>query len=194
MQFQYTQELGVWAYLLLALLVMVEGPVATLAGAVASASGLMKPTFVFVAAASGNLLGDSLWYTLGLLGKVEWLERYGSLVGLKAKTIIRLQDEIQRHAARLLVIAKLTLGFTIPTLVATGLARVPVRRWLPFLVMAETVWTGLLVILGYRFGEYLSTLERGVEIVALAGSLLFVTIIVIYLSHFRKRSAEDVES
>jgi membrane protein DedA with SNARE-associated domain len=188
--FQFTQDLGLWAYLLLALLVMVEGPVATLAGAVAASAGLMKPFWVFVSAASGNLVSDILWYTLGYLGKMEWLHRYGSYFGLRAETVARFNNDIQKHVGKLLFIAKLTLGFTIPTLVATGLARIPLRRWFLVLALGETIWTGSLVILGVNFGHYVQRLERGVEVVALAGALLFVVFLIFYISRVRRRSSD----
>jgi membrane protein DedA with SNARE-associated domain len=191
--FQTIQDLGIWSYLLLALLVMVEGPVATLAGAVAASSGLMRPTWVFVSAASANLLADILWYTLGYVGKIEWLHRYGSWFGLREKLVVRLMSDIQRHAAKLLFVAKLTLGFTIPTLVATGLARVPLRRWLWVLLISETIWTGSLVYLGFHFGQYVQRLERGVEMVALVGALLFIVLLIVYISYLRKRSITDVD-
>ena len=54
-------QLGYWTYLVLALLVAVEGPVATLLGAAAASAGLMRPGLVFVSAAAGNLTADSLW-------------------------------------------------------------------------------------------------------------------------------------
>jgi membrane protein DedA with SNARE-associated domain len=155
-----TQNLGLWAYLLLALLVMVEGPVATLAGAVAASSGFMSPEGVFLAAASGNLFADSLWYSLGYLGKIEWLERYGRWIGVTHTMLNRLVKDIENHAAKVLFIAKLTLGFSIPTLVATGLAKVPVRRWLPWLALGETIWTGGLVFLGYHLGAMYKNSKR----------------------------------
>lgn len=186
-----TQGLGIWAYLLLALLVIVEGPVATLAGAVAASAGYMKPAWVFVAAATGNLLADCLWYTLGYVGKLEWLHRYGRWFGLREHMVIRLTKDIQKHAPKLLFIAKLTLGFTIPTLVATGLARVPIRRWLGVLLASETLWTGTLVFLGFHFGQYVQRLERGVEIIALAGALLFVALLILYISYLRRHSVSE---
>lgn len=191
MQLQFPQDLGFWAYLLLTLLVMVEGPVATLAGAVAASAGYMKPVWVFVSAASANLFSDCLWYTLGYLGKMEWLHRYGSWMGLREKMVHRFEQDIQDHAAKLLFIAKLTLGFTIPALVATGLARVPLRRWLPVLVLAETIWTGTLVFLGFRFGKYVQRLERGVELIAVGGLLIFIFLLVFYISKMRQRSASS---
>lgn len=187
---QLTQELGPWSYILLAILVMVEGPVATLAGAVACSAGLMKPIWVFTAAAGGNLLADSLWYVLGYMGKLEWLERYGKWFGLRQSMIYRFTRDIQKHAVKLLVVAKLTMGLVIPTLVAIGLARVSVRRWGFWLVLAETLWTGTLLFLGYHFGVYLQTLERGVELIALVGTLVFIAILVLYISHIRQRTID----
>ncbi len=52
---------GLWAYLGLALLVAVEGPIITLLAAVAAAAGALSPFAVFAAAALGNLTGDLLW-------------------------------------------------------------------------------------------------------------------------------------
>jgi membrane protein DedA with SNARE-associated domain len=188
---ELTQGLGFWAYLLLALLVMVEGPVATLAGAVAASAGYMKPVWVFLSAATGNTMADILWYTLGYVGKMEWLQRYGRWFGLREKMILRLTGDIQKHAPKLLFVAKLTLGFTIPTLVATGLARVPIRRWLAVLLVSETLWTGTLVFLGFHFGQYVQRLERGVEIITLGGTFLFVVALLIYISYLRKRSIDE---
>lgn len=193
MSLDFFRELGIWAYLLLALLVMVEGPVATLAGAVAASSGLMKPVGVFVSASMGNLLADCLWYMLGYLGKIEWLHRYGGYVGVKASLIARVQSDVERNVKKLLFVAKLTLGFIIPTLVATGLARIPIRRWLGMLVLGETIWTGALVFLGYNFGKYVQSLERGVEIVSLIGAALFVALLLVYISRVRKRSSTKEE-
>lgn len=194
MDVQFTQGLGIWAYLLLMLLVIVEGPVATLAGAVAASAGYMKPVLVFATAASGNLLADCLWYTLGYLGKMEWLHRYGGYLGVRQSLVDRVQRDIERHAGKVLFVAKLTLGFTIPALVATGLARVPVRRWLGVLIIGETIWTGSLVVMGYFFGKYVSRLEMGVEVVALVGATLFVVLLLVYITRLRKRTSKGDHS
>jgi membrane protein DedA with SNARE-associated domain len=186
-----TQDLGIWAYLILALLVVAEGPVATLAGSVAASAGYLKPIGVFFAASSGNMLADCMWYFIGYLGKIEWVHRYGSYVGVRRSMVARVQHDVQVHAPKLLLIAKLTLGFAIPTLLATGLARVPIRRWFWVLLVGETIWTGILVALGYTFGQYVTRLERGVELVALGGGLVCVTLVLFYLSRVRKRYAAE---
>jgi membrane protein DedA with SNARE-associated domain len=97
----------------------------------------------------------------------------------------RLRQDIQDHAAKVLFIAKLTLGFSIPTLIATGLAKVPARRWFPWLALGETIWTGSLVLLGYHLGRYVQRLEKGIELIAIVGILLSLGFMIFYVGKLR---------
>jgi membrane protein DedA with SNARE-associated domain len=188
--FDFSQPLGLWAYILLFIVVLVEGPVATLAASVAASSGIMNPYAVFFVASGSNALADIMFYLLGRVGKIEWLLKYERFTGLNLEKIQRLEKDIYMHAPKLLFISKLTLGFSIPTLMVTGMLKVPLKRWLWALITAETIWSGSLVVLGYYFGQYMRTLERGVQIVALIASLVFVIAVVLYFHSFRRRLAK----
>ncbi|MEA4906294.1 MAG: hypothetical protein GYA17_09235 [Chloroflexi bacterium] len=166
--------IGFWNYIFLGILVLVEGPIATLAGAAAASAGLLKPALVFFAAATGNLCADISWYTLGYVGKLDWLVQKGRWLGIKPGHVRRMQQEMNAHAPKLLLFAKLSVGFVIPSLVAAGLARVPVRRWLPFLLLGETIWTGGLVIVGYYTTQAIQRVEHWVGFIILGASILFV--------------------
>jgi membrane protein DedA with SNARE-associated domain len=172
-------QLGTWTYILLAVLVAVEGPIATLLGAAAASAGFMKPVWVFAAAATGNLTADSLWYTLGYLGKVDWLLRFGKKLGIQSHTLTRLENEMHDRAARILLVAKLTLSMMLPALIAAGLVKAPWRRWFPALLAGEMIWTGSLVIIGFYTTEAIKGVERGVEYVALVGAVVFVMFLVL---------------
>jgi membrane protein DedA with SNARE-associated domain len=167
-------QLGEWTYIILALLVAVEGPIATLLGAAAASAGLMRPIPVFFAAAAGNLTADSLWYTLGYMGKTEWILRFGRRLGLRESLIDHLKQNMLAHATKVLFLAKLTVSFAIPSLIAAGLLRIPWRRWFPALAVAETLWTGSLILIGYYTTEALKRVERGVEYAVLAASIAYV--------------------
>ena len=186
-------QLGSWTYLLLAALVAVEGPLATLLGAAAASAGLMKPEFVFLAAAFGNLTADSLWYTLGYLGKIDWLLRVGKKIGIKADILAHLESEMHKHAARILFIAKLTLSMMIPALIAAGLVKAPWRRWFPAIFGGEMIWTGALVLIGFYTTEAIKRVALGVEYVALGGSVLFVFFLIYMGQRFlRQRYQREV--
>lgn len=161
-------QFGAWAYLALALLVFVEGPIATLLGAFAASAGVMRPVWVFAAAATGNLTADTLWYSLGYMGKSEWLIRWGRFFHLRREQVLRLQGEVRQHALKLIFVGKLTASLSIPALIATGLAKVPVRRWIAALLLGEMIWTGGLVIAGYKLGESLRQIEAVIQVIVVA--------------------------
>lgn len=172
-------QLGSWTYVLLAVLVAIEGPVATLLGAVGASAGLMRPGLVFLSAAIGNLTADTLWYSIGYLGKIEWLFRFGRRLGLRRDLMEHLKHNMQLHATRVLFLAKLTVSFVIPSLITAGLLRVPWRRWFPVLLVAETIWTGSLVLIGFYSTEALKRVEAAVEYGVLIASIAFVIFLIL---------------
>ena len=167
-------HLGMWNYLLLALIVAIEGPIATLLGAVAASTGYFKPNLVFLAACIGNLSADFAWYLVGYAGKVEWALRFGHRFGLRQEHLDQLEKGMKDHAPKLLVVAKLTAAFTIPTLIAAGLAKAPIKRWLPLYLLAEAVWTGSLVLIGYHTTIAITRVEHGVQNLVIASGACFV--------------------
>jgi membrane protein DedA with SNARE-associated domain len=170
--------LGFWAYVLLAVLVMVEGPIATLVGALAASAGFLRPGYVFVSAAIGNLTADTIWYSLGYFGKTRWLEQRVRFLGVTPAHVDFLKGEMQRHARKILLAAKLTLSFSIPALIAAGMARVPWRRWFTTVAFGESIWTGSLVVLGFTFRESIKQLRLDLQLVSIVGALAFVAIAV----------------
>jgi membrane protein DedA with SNARE-associated domain len=172
---------GLINYVLLMLLVIVEGPIATVMGAVAASAGYMKLEAVFAVAASGNLLADLGWYSLGYAGKASWALRIGQRFGLKQIHLDHIQQDFAEKAPRLLVLAKFTAAFTIPTLIAAGLAKLPFKRWLPAYILAEAIWTGLLALIGYHATQAILHMERGLQSFAIAAGAVFIVVIIFWL-------------
>ena len=185
------QSWFIWPYLLLTFLVAVEGPLATLGAALASSTGYLDPKLVFLFASCGNLSADILWYTLGYMGKLDLLERYGGWLGFKRSIILKLKQDMQDHVGKILFISKLTLGLVVPTLIAAGLARVPWKRWIGLLVVAEGIWTGSLVLVGYYYGQYILHIEANLKIISIVTTIIMVIGLGIYL--LRRRSHKDIQ-
>jgi membrane protein DedA with SNARE-associated domain len=184
-------EWGSWTYLILALLVAVEGPIATLLGAAAASAGVMRPWLVFSAASAGNLIADSLWYGLGYMGKIEWFWSIGRRMGISQAQLERLQHNMHKHAARILFLAKLSMSLMIPSLIAAGLVKARWRRWFPAVFGGEIIWTGSLVLIGYYATEAIKRVEQGLEYVILAGSLAFVIFMLVMGRKIMRASATN---
>ncbi len=169
-------EFGYWSYLILFVLVAIEGPISVLLGAAAASAGLMRPIPVFFSAAAGNLTADTLWYLLGYMGKGDWIYHFGRWLGVRPSLIEHLKRNMVKHATRVMFLAKITVSFVIPALITAGLLRVPWKRWFPSFVVAEVLWTGTLVFIGFYTTESLKRVQQGVEYIGLAVSIAFVVV------------------
>ena len=78
-------------------------------------------------------------------------------------------------------------------LLAAGIARVTWYRLLLVSLIVEPLWNGILIFAGYRLGDYIAHLDRGLRIVALVGSGFMIwLLIVIYRRLFRRFTWLDV--
>ena len=102
------------------------------------------------------------------------------------------------HYAKILFIAKFTLSFMIPTMILTGLLRVPGKRWFPPLLLADALWTGLLILIGYYTTELLKRLELGLKIAVLTIPILLLVALFYtgkgYIKQWEKENPEEVSS
>jgi len=174
-------ELGPWNYLLLAVLIVMQGPIATLLGGAAASAGLLRPSLVFVVSVVASLTADLFWYSVGYLGKIEWVWRYGHWLGLRREHVEKFQERLHQHASKFLLMAKLSAGLALPALIAAGLAKIRWRRWFPVVFLGETLWTGTILLVGYSFTEAIKRVEQSIHIFAFAVSVVFLLALLWFL-------------
>ena len=185
------QPLGIWAYILIGLLVAVEGPITILAAGVASAGGFLNPVIVFFTACTGNLTADTLWYLLGYLGKTDWIMRYGAWTGITQEHIDKMEKDIHEHSRKILFVAKISVGLVIPALIATGMACVPWKRWFWVVAIAEAIWTGALVTASYYYGYIVLRLDQDLKLLSIVSSVIILVVIIFYFSRWRSRQEKQ---
>lgn len=170
--------LGIWSYLLLMILIIIEGPIATLFGGAAAAAGMLNPLGVLGVAMFGNLSADAFWYTFGVSTQRLWglpfLRRYHLLIE-------SLKVDMQRHAVKIIFMAKLSFGMTVPAIIAAGAAHVPWRRWFPVVIVGETLITGSLLLIGYFATQSLLRTEAAVVRFGIVISLILFGVIAAYM-------------
>jgi membrane protein DedA with SNARE-associated domain len=181
-------DLGAWSYLILVLLVFVEGPAATLVAATMAAAGILRADLVFLFSIAANFMADVFWYLIGYSahrgGRVlrfAWLQRRWHMVE-------SMEQALHGRAAKMYLVTKLSMGLlTIPVLIASGLGRVPWLRLLAVSLVVEPIWNGLLVLAGYRLGDSVAHMERGMRFAAIGGSvLIFVILLYFYRRMFSR--------
>lgn len=166
-------DLGIWSYVILMLLVFVEGPAATLVAATMAGQGILRADLVFLFSMTGNFLADVFWYLLGYFGGSRRILLRIGFIRRRWFTIRRLQKDLHGKAARIYLLTKLSMGLlTIPLLVASGMARVPWYRLALVSLLVEPFWNALLLLAGLRLGAYVAELENGLQILAIVGTLV----------------------
>jgi membrane protein DedA with SNARE-associated domain len=99
-------------------------------------------------------------------------------------------QDVHDHVGKFLFVAKLTLGLVVPTLVAAGLARVPWKRWVGMLFLAEAIWTGGLVLAGYYYGQYVLHIENDLKWISVGATIIMCIGLGIYVM-WRRSSYKD---
>ncbi|MGE5222358.1 MAG: DedA family protein [Omnitrophica WOR_2 bacterium] len=167
-------RLGIWDYLLLIMLSLIQGPVAPVIGGAAAASGIVRPEGVFLTLSTSNLSIDMFWYAVGRQGKLDWLSRFNWFSNVSRNRIDKLRTMVFDQSSTVVTLAKFTSGFVMPTMVATGLVRVPWKRWLPSLFIIELFRTGLLVGAGFYFSTALGQLLKGYSYLTFLFTILVI--------------------
>lgn len=181
-------DVGMWSYAIIFVMVFIEGPVVTLIAGAMVGTGILRLDLAYFACATGNFLADQFWYWLGYVGghrgflfRIRW-------VRVRRQQIEEFEAGMQDHGIKLYLISKISLGlFTIPILIAAGIGRVNWLRLTAVNLAFEIVWTAFLLFAGYRLGEHIAQMERGLQIAAVVGGIVFfVGFIAIYRRVFRR--------
>jgi membrane-associated protein len=175
---------------------LLEGPVVTVAAAALAGAGLLPWWGVWLAAASADVLADSLLYALGRHGDRPRPRRMLARLGLSDERRDTLTARVHAHLPRVVIAAKLVDLGAVPAFLAAGLAGVGLHRFLAWVVPATAVRSGVLVGIGFlageRFSEDLTARPWLLAVGGLAiGVLLLVgRAVVTRLSHRRSHVAE----
>lgn len=170
---QTAQWLLANGYWLIFLLMLVEGPVVTAAGAFAAALGYFNLWLVFLLSVLGNLIPDIIYYALGFWGRKKLIDKYGHYLGLSKERVAHLEGLIKNHAVRSLLFIKLTPLLATPGLIMAGAARMDIKRyaWVSLIITAPS--SLFFLIVGYYFG---AAYEKIVSYLNYGGYLILITL------------------
>ena len=149
---------SVHPYLVLAPLVLLEGPLATILAGTLAAAGAASWPAVWAVVVAADLAADCAYFLLGRAGRRPWPARLLRRLGLDEVRRERLTRALSAHLPRVVVGAKIADVAAVPTLLTAGLAGVPLRRFLPWAAGATAVKSTLLLVLGGLFGARIAPL------------------------------------
>ncbi|MCZ2847323.1 DedA family protein [Modestobacter sp. VKM Ac-2978] len=143
-------------YLVLALLMLLEGPATTVAAGSMVGAGVLALLPVWLLAVSADVVGDSLLFVLGRSGRHGRMLPLLARLGVSGARAARLRKDVRRRLPRVVVGAKLVDIGAVPAFLAAGLAGVPYRRFVGWVAFTSSARAAVLVALGLLAGPHIS--------------------------------------
>jgi membrane protein DedA with SNARE-associated domain len=153
-----------------------------------AAAGILRADLVFIFSVAANFLADVFWYVIGYFaGQGGRISRWGWLQR-RMEAIEAIEPALHGRASLMYLLTKVSLGLlTIPVLIASGVIRVPWFRLFLISIVIEPLWNGMLVLAGYRLGDSVAHMERGLRIAAIVASVLvFLVLLLLYRRMFAR--------
>lgn len=173
------QWLLTYKYLILFPIIVLEGPLATMASGFLVSISVFNPFVALPIIIAGDVTGDVLYYFIGYYGhRFRWAAWILRKMGFEARKE-RIEGSFSRHGGKLLIFGKLTHALGAVFLVGAGYAKMPLPKFVWYNTLGTIIKSSALLYVGYLAGaayqRYSSYFEYGSLVVSI-GSLVIIGI------------------
>lgn len=184
----YIKNIG---YPTMLVLMIVEGPVATILAAFAASLGFFNVFLVFVLSMLGDIIGDIILYIIGYTGGAKTLAKAEKILKVKPEIVAKLEKLFSQHGKKTIFAVKSTTGLCWITFIAAGTVRMKFREFIFGSVFGGIIWSSFLVIMGYFFGYAFAKIS---EYIKYAGFIIFAAAASFYaiLSVYKKQQSRQM--
>src|SRR6266536_92197 len=138
---------------------------------------------VMITAATGAVVGDNIGFAIGHHYGRGILLRFGRFVFLTPKRLEHMENYFQSHGNKTILIARFITGLRVfAALLAGASHKMPWRVFLLYNMAGAVLWSFVITLLGYLFGQSLPLL---VKCVGRTGTVLLIVAIVLGLIAWR---------
>ncbi|MFZ2049067.1 MAG: DedA family protein [Minisyncoccia bacterium] len=188
-----TQTAPFLVYGVVFLLTIVEGPIVSIVAGLLFKLGFFPFIPIFITLIIGDLVGDSIWYFVGSHFGMSFIRRFGKYVGVTEESVEKVKDVFHKQKERILILSKMTngLGLSMAVLLTAGMVKIPFIKYIYLNAIGEIIWTGMLVAVGYFFGQWYIQIDTWMGRIGFVGIFVFVIIIFLQIKkYFNKKALE----
>ena len=172
-------------YPLLFIVMLVEGPVVTAAGAFAAALHYMNIWVVLALSILANFIPDLVYYAIGYWGRETFINKYGHYLGITPERIATTEKLAEQHSGKSLFMIKMIPLLATPGLILVGATKMDFRKYMFWSIVIIVPTSLLYLIIGYYFGAAYATIDRYLN---LGGYVIAAAaVIVLALAYFQKK-------
>ncbi len=187
MEYFYTLLLT-YKYHILLPIAIVEGPMIIIIASFLASQGILNVYIVYIIAILGNLIGDTIYYCIGRIGRHTFLNKYGKYIGVTDARVRFAEEHYKNHLIKTIFFSKMVNAGIEVFLVTAGVVKVNFKKYITVITLIEIPKNIVIVAVGYYFGasyvkinEYFHNSAIAIIFVVAVGFILFL-----FLKRFRK--------
>ncbi len=176
-------------YSTLFIIMVIEGPIASIIGAFLASLGIFNIGIIFLLSLSGDVIGDVILYFIGYWGGEKSLKKAQKILKIKDQTIEKLFNFFKKHGVKTIFIVKSTTGLCWITFVAAGVFKMKFSKFFQGSFFGGIIWSIFLVSVGYFFGYAFLEINQYIRY---AGIIVFIIFLItmILISIFKKNQLQ----
>ncbi len=170
-----------YRYFLIIPLVIVEGPIVMVLCGFLMRFGTFDIIPLYGALTIADLIGDIGWYCVGRFWGIPFINRFGKFFSVSQRSLDKASKLFNKYHNRILFISKITMGFgfALVTLITAGIAKVPFKKYLLYNVSGQLIWTGMLLGIGFLFGNIYTSIDKTFRNFAFA-AIIIIAVALVY--------------
>ena len=164
----------------------------------AVARGDLNLILVILAGTLGSVFGALPLYYLGRLLNEDRLmvftQKYGKYVFVKPSDIQSSSVWFDKHGSKAVFFGRMLPGIRSFISIPAGMSKMPILPFLAFTALGSSIWTSLLTIAGYYFGENYEVIETMLAPYSKGFLLLAVVIIIAWFIKRRLMARRNINN
>lgn len=141
-----------YKYLAIFPVAVFEGPIITITAGFLSSIGQLNFWLAFLVVVMGDLVGDTVYYSIGRFGREKFMLKYGKYFGLNETRVVLVERHFQTHPWKTFLFGKAAHGTGSLILAAAGLSGLPYLKFLGYNIPTTLIKSFVLMLIGYYFG------------------------------------------
>ena len=183
----YIKTIG---YPTMLILMIIEGPIATILAAFAASLGFFNIFIVLILSMLGDVIGDIILYAIGYTGGAQTLAKAERILKIKPETVGKLKNLFLLHGKKTIFAVKSTTGLCWITFIAAGTVRMKFQDFLFGSILGGIVWSSFLAVMGYFFGYAFLQINDYIKyagLIIFAAAVSFFIVLTVYKKYQARR-------
>jgi membrane-associated protein len=180
----FLHSLSWYSYLLLFLGTVFEGEFVLLTAGFFAYLHVLNLWIVMIVALAGAIVGDNIWFAVGKLGGMSFLQKWGKFFFLSKDRINKASEFFDKHGSKTIFFSRFIFGTRIGSAAMAGTFGMSFKRFFLSNFSAAVVWVVITSLLGFFFGSSFNILLHLVHDAAYALLISALGVLIIVVLRF----------